>query len=161
MKLSIKTSQGGGMFGGGPSSEVTIEGQDYEAAPAIVAALNVLAQNGIGEFPTGDDETVGTTSEDTGDDVPAAGWKDDNGMADWQAGDQSPSPVQRVSDPGDAVRITWHGDDSSRLFIDSGTMWVSPAIAGLITEPMSVEYNTTDITVEVVAPFESNRNRGA
>lgn len=163
MKISVKSSSGGGMFGGGPSSEVTIEGQDYEAGQAAVTAMMLLAQNGIGEFPTGDgdDETVGTTSESTGDDVPAAGWKDDDPSANWQAGDQSPDPGQRESNPGDAVVIRWHGDDSERVFIDSGTQWVSPAVAGLYSEPMSVEYSTTDISVEVVGRARNIRDGAA
>ncbi|QGJ95283.1 hypothetical protein QDA11_gp64 [Microbacterium phage Jayden] len=163
MKISVKSSSGGGMFGGGPSSEVTIEAADYDSGAATVVALALLAQNGIGEFPTGDgdDETVGTTSESTGDDVPAAGWKDDDASANWQAGDQKPDPGQRESNPGDAVLIRWHGDESERLFIDSGVAWVSPAVAGLYGEPMTVEYAATDISVEVVGHARSHRDGGA
>ncbi|QSM01257.1 hypothetical protein QDA08_gp63 [Microbacterium phage NoodlelyBoi] len=152
MRVNVKVNQGGGMFGGGGSAEVDIQtARPSESAEATLAALMLLAQNGIGEYPGDDEETDEDSPEEgyadgsTEDDVPAAGWND---------GAEKGDPDQRESNPGDAVRITWHGDNSSRLFIDSGTMWVSPAVAGLINEPMSVEYNTTDITVEVVAPFE-------
>jgi len=146
MRLSVKTSQGGGMFGGGPSSEVTIEGQDYEAGQATVSVLSILAQNGIGGFPggDGDDETVGTTADDEKsepDEAPAAGWASTSTETE---------SIHRLSNPGDVVRIIWP-DGMSRLFIDCGTQWVSPAVVGLFEEPMSVEFNDYTLTVEKVA----------
>ncbi|QGJ88917.1 hypothetical protein PBI_TEAMOCIL_66 [Microbacterium phage Teamocil] len=157
MKIKVKTTQGGGMFGGGPSSEVDIEAPDYEAGQATVSVLSILAQNGIGQFPggDGDDTSVGETSESIPpeafgeetdapyDPKPAAGWADEE--------DESPDPVARISEPGDAVRLYWNQDGSSRLFIDAGTHWVSPAVAGKFNEPLSIEFNDSNVTAQVVA----------
>ncbi|AXH70175.1 hypothetical protein HOT74_gp64 [Microbacterium phage KaiHaiDragon] len=159
MRIKVKASQGGGMFGGGPSSEVVIEGSEADAAQGTISAMMILAQNGIGEYP-GDDEETDDDSPEEGytepDDVPAAGWKEDDPSANWEAGDESPSTEEHGSNPGDAVRIVWNGDQSSRLFIDSGVCWVSPAVAGLYSEPMTVEYNASDIAVYVVAEVQKH-----
>ncbi len=147
MKLTVKTTQGGGMFGGGPSSEVSIEGQDYEVAQAVVATRFILAQTGVGDMPDEGHEDETTQATDTGeatdgyfdgdtrDDVPAAGWSD---------GEKSD---ERETNPGDAVRLFWPADNSSRVFIDSGTQWVSPAVVGVFPEPMGVEYGDPEVEV--------------
>ncbi|QDP43598.1 hypothetical protein QDA09_gp61 [Microbacterium phage Tyrumbra] len=158
MKISIKTSQGGGMFGGGPSSEVSIEGQDYEVPQAVTATQFILAQSGIGEFPSvpDDETTVTEPDEDTpedgyteSDDVPAAGWRDDKG-----------DPLQRVSNPGDAVHIVWP-DRTSRVFIDDGHEWIAPAVSGRFAGPGVVQFDDPEVTVYLAAsqpepgvPFE-------
>ncbi|QNL30276.1 hypothetical protein SEA_CLEARASMUD_66 [Microbacterium phage ClearAsMud] len=158
MRVNVKVNQGGGMFGGGGSAEVDIQtARPAESAEATLAALMLLAQNGIGEYPGDDEETDDDSPEEgyadgsTEDDVPAAGWREDDASANWQAGDQNPVTDLHGSKPGDAVRIVWEGDNSSRLFIDSGTQWVSPAVAGRFSEPMTVEYNASDIRVELIA----------
>ena len=75
---------------------------------------------------------------DTRDDVPAAGWAD--------KGD----PTQRVSNPGDVVRLVWP-DGMSRLFIDSGTAWASPSVVGLFDDPMFIEYGDSNVTAHLAA----------
>ncbi|QTF81579.1 hypothetical protein SEA_PULCHRA_64 [Microbacterium phage Pulchra] len=143
MRIKVKTSQGGGMFGGGPSSEVVIEGSEADAAQGTISAMMLLAQNGIGEYP-GDDEETDDDSPEEGytesDDVPAAAWGDS---------DRS-DPTQRPSDPGDVVRLVWPGGES-RLFIDNGTCWVSPAVVGLFDEPMTIEYSNSEVRVQYIA----------
>lgn len=161
MKLSIKTTQGGGMFGGGPSSEVSMEGQDYEVAQAVVLAQFILAQAGVGDMPAEDEEdettqaaegeatTDGYFDGDTRDDVPASGWSD---------GEKS-DPTERETNPGDAVRLFWPADNSSRIFIDSGTQWVSPAVVGVFPEPMSVEYGDSEVEVTKVCRLGATLGR--
>ncbi|AWY06072.1 hypothetical protein SEA_ROBSFEET_66 [Microbacterium phage RobsFeet] len=149
MRISVKTSQGGGMFGGGPSSEVSIEAADYDAGQATVSAMMILAQNGIGEYPAvpDDETTVKEPDEDSpedgyteSDDVPAAGWGDD----------EKSDPTQRASDPGDAVVLVWP-DGTSRAFVDNGAAWVSPSVIGKFDEPLTVEYSNSEVTVVVVS----------
>ncbi|QBI98147.1 hypothetical protein SEA_FIREMAN_65 [Microbacterium phage Fireman] len=143
MRISIKTSQGGGMFGGGPSSEVSIEGQDYEVPQAVTATQFILAQSGIGEFPSvpDDETTVKEPDEDSpedgyteSDDAPAAGWGEPG----------------HGSNAGDAVVLVWP-DGTSRAFVDNGAAWVSPSVIGKFDEPLTVEYSDSEVTVVVVS----------
>ncbi|QGJ89475.1 hypothetical protein PBI_SMARTIES_72 [Microbacterium phage Smarties] len=146
MRVQVKTSQGGGMFGGGPSSEVTIEATGFETPEAVIAAMHVLAQNGIGEHPTDDDEDTETEMAD-GPIPPAAFGEETDAPYDETI---KSDPTQRLTEPGDAVRLVWPGGES-RLFIDNGSAWVSPYVAGLFDEPMTVEYTSSEVTAYVVA----------
>lgn len=60
------------------------------------------------------------------------------------------NPVARVSNPGDAVRLIWP-DGTSRLFIDNGTLWVSPSVVGVFDEVLSVSFEDEEVTVQLVA----------
>lgn len=158
MKVSVKVSGSGQGFGGAitttPSTKVTIDAADFETGQATLAALSVLHSLGVGEAIDFEDPDVGTTEQSDSEDSPEDGYFDGDTLPDvpaygWKGADGKGDPTQRVSNPGDAVLLIW-GDNTFRAFIDSGTQWVAPAVAGRFEEPMSVEFTDSKVTAVVV-----------
>lgn len=144
MKVHVKISgSAGGLFGSGGSQTVEAKisvsehiDADTAALTDLVGALTVSATtiadaiiHHDATVTDGDDESVGMTG-------------DDSDEADEP--DEKPTRPQTWT-PGDAVRVTF-GDQSSRLFIDSGEGYFSPAVAGLFHSPISLAYNAPEIS---------------
>lgn len=143
MKLHVKVSgSAGGLFGSGGSQTVETKisvsehiDADTAALTDLVGALTVSATTIADAIihhdepvTDGDDESVGMTGCDECDDAES---------------DDKPTRPQTWT-PGDAVRVTF-ADRSSRLFIDSGDGYFSPAVTGLFDSPISLAYNSDEI----------------
>jgi hypothetical protein len=145
MKVHVKVSgSAGGFFGSGGSQTVETKisvsehiDADTAALTDLVGALTVSATTIADAIihhdepvTDGDDESVGMT-----------------GCDDCEPGDEPDEKPTRPQTwtPGDAVRVTF-ADRSSRLFIDSGDGYFSPAVAGLFDSPISLAYNAPEIS---------------
>lgn len=141
MKVHVKISgSAGGFFGSGGSQAVEAKisvsehiDADTAALTDLLGALTVSATtiadaiiHHDAPVTDGDDESVGMTGDDS------------------DEADDKPTRPQTWT-PGDAVRVTF-GDQSSRLFIDSGDGYFSPAVAGLFDSPISLAYNAPEIS---------------
>lgn len=153
MKVSVKVSGSSGSLFGGSGQTVTtsIEANEHAFDPAslmevthslgTVAGVLVrdIARAGHPEAePDAEPERIGDDGEKDEptetDDRPAAGW----------------TQTERVSKPGDAVRIVF-ADKSTRIYIDTGEHWHSPACEGLFDSDHNVSFCAPDIAVTVIA----------
>lgn len=128
MKIRVKVSETGVplMQAGAATTVVDINAQDYEMGQATVAVLNILQAHGIGQVSDGDEDSVGTTSES--------------------------EPVVDLYGSGDVVRLIFD-DDSSRLFVYTGTYYYSPPVEGKYPDAMTVKDGDDSVKwpAEVVA----------